>query len=198
MSMALRSDLVVVQTDTSTDKHRQAQFIGVQPAVHVCAWLRVLLQHLTSLTGVDVGCCCCRLRDQWNLRALTHTDGSVAPAETHRALELGAPREQGHYGFMLTDLFLLPLLSGQVIDMAEGKLSLAPMFPAPYKMPLLISNCEGSISQATAQGAYTLEIAFGSLKLPAGGLSVSGVAYEKAVDLEAGGSITWGGTDDAQ
>ena len=55
-----------------------------------------------------------RLRDQWNLRALTHTDGSVAPAETNRALELGAPREQGHYGFMLTDLFLLPLLSGQV------------------------------------------------------------------------------------
>ena len=55
-----------------------------------------------------------RLRDQWNLRALTHTDGSVAPAETSRPLELGAPREQGHYGFMLTDLFLLPLLSGQV------------------------------------------------------------------------------------
>lgn len=55
-----------------------------------------------------------RLRDQWNLRALTHTDGSVAPAETNRPLELGAPREQGHYGFMLTDLFLLPLLSGQV------------------------------------------------------------------------------------
>ena len=149
------------------------------------------------MAGVDVGCCC-RLRDQWNLRALTHTDGSVAPAETHRALELGAPREQGHYGFMLTDLFLLPLLSGQVVDMAEGKLSLAPMFPAPYKMPLLISNCEGSISQAKAKGAYTLEIAFGSLKLPAGGLSVSGVAYEKAVDLEAGGSISWGGTDDAQ
>jgi hypothetical protein len=37
-----------------------------------------------------------RLRDQWNLRALTHTDGSVAPAETKRPLELGAPREQGH------------------------------------------------------------------------------------------------------
>lgn len=37
-----------------------------------------------------------RLRDQWNLRALTHTDGSVAPAETQRPLELGAPREQGH------------------------------------------------------------------------------------------------------
>ena len=43
-----------------------------------------------------------RLRDPWNLRALTHTDGSVAPAETKRAIELGAPREQGHYGFMLT------------------------------------------------------------------------------------------------
>ena len=37
-----------------------------------------------------------RLRDMWNLRALTHTDGSVAPAETKRPIELGAPREQGH------------------------------------------------------------------------------------------------------
>ena len=39
--------------------------------------------------------------------------------ETTRPIELGAPREQGHYGFMLTDLFLLPLLSGQVVDMAS-------------------------------------------------------------------------------
>jgi hypothetical protein len=83
---------------------------------------------------------------------------------------------------------------GQVVDMAEGKLSLSPMFPPPYTMPLLISNCEGSVSQAQANGKITLDIAFGSLKLPAGGLSVGGVTYEKSVDLAAGGSISWGGT----
>ena len=33
-----------------------------------------------------------RLRDQWNLRALTHTDGSAPNPETTRAIELGAPR----------------------------------------------------------------------------------------------------------
>ena len=43
----------------------------------------------------------------------------------------GAPREQGHYGFMLTDLYLLPLLSGQVVDLPSGKLALAPKYPAP-------------------------------------------------------------------
>lgn len=74
------------------------------------------------------------LRDMWNLRALTHTDGYVAPAETTRPIEQGAPREQGHYmyGFMLTDLYLLPLLSGQVPDLPAGKLALAPKYPAPY------------------------------------------------------------------
>ena len=55
--------------------------------------------------------------------------GSMPHPETTRPIELGAPREQGHYGFMLTDLFLLPLLSGQVVDMAsEGvQLRLDPM-----------------------------------------------------------------------
>ena len=91
---------------------------------------------------------------------------------------------------MLTDLFLLPLLSGQVVDMANGKLSLAPKYPPPYVMPVLISNCEGSIT-ATADGKYTLAVAFGALKLPAGGLSVSGVACAKAVELQAGGSVSW-------
>lgn len=131
-----------------------------------------------------------RLRDQWNLRALTHTDGSVAPAETERAIELGAPREQGHYGFMLTDLFLLPLLSGQVVDMPRGKLSFAPMYPPPYTLPLLISNCEGTITATTA-GKFTLAVAFGALKLPAGGLSVGGVACKEAVELTGGQSVSW-------
>merc|ERR1711988_548660 len=101
-----------------------------------------------------------RLRDQWNLRALTHTDGSMPNPETMRSIELGAPREQAHYGFMLTDLFLLPLLSGQVVDMASTgvQLQFEPMYPAPYTMPMLISNCEGTIS-ATVDGQFTLRVA---------------------------------------
>ena len=131
-----------------------------------------------------------RLRDQWNLRALTHTDGSVAPAETKRPIELGAPREQGHYGFMLTDLFLIPLLSGQVINMPKGKLTLDPVYPPPYVMPVLISGCEGTI-EATVNGSFTLRIAFGSLKLPANGLVVSGVPYPRQVDLMQGQHVSW-------
>ena len=96
--------------------------------------------------------------------------------------------------FVWNATFCIITTTVQVVDMADGKLSLAPMFPAPYTMPLLISNCEGSISQAQPNGKITLDIAFGSLKLPAGGLSVGGVVYEKAVDLEPGESISWGGT----
>jgi len=133
-----------------------------------------------------------RLRDQWNLRALTHTDGSMPNPETTRAIELGAPREQGHYGFMLTDLFLIPLLSGQIVDMASSgvQLQLNPMYPAPYTMPVLISGVEGSIS-ATAGGKFTLAVAFGKLELHAGGLVVAGKPCAKAVSLEAGQSISW-------
>ena len=83
---------------------------------------------------------------------------------------------------------------GQVVDMAKGRLQFSPMFPPPYTMPLLISNCEGSISQAKPNGTITLDIAFVSLKVPAGGLSVGGVSYAKPVDLKAGDSISWGGT----
>lgn len=132
-----------------------------------------------------------RLRDMWNLRALTHTDGSVAPAETTRLIEQGAPREQGHYGFMLTDLYLLPFLSGQVPDLPAGTLALAPKYPAPYgPMPVLIAGVEASIA-SEAKGKYTLHVAFGSLKLPQGGLSADGVVCQKAVDLHAGESLSW-------
>jgi hypothetical protein len=74
--------------------------------------------------------------------------------------------------------------------MAKGRLHFSPMFPPPYTMPLLISNCEGSISQAKPNGTITLDIAFVSLKVPAGGLSVGGVSYAKPVDLKAGDSIS--------
>jgi len=132
------------------------------------------------------------LRDMWNLRALTHTDGSSAQPETTRPIELGAPREQGHYGFMLTDLFLLPLLSGQMVDLGSStvQLSFAPRYRPPYTLPLLLVNCEGTISTST-NGTFTLAVAFGRLQLHAGGLSVGGRPYPKAVNLVAGQSVSW-------
>jgi hypothetical protein len=136
-----------------------------------------------------------RLHDQWNLRALTHsqTEGTE--------LEHGQPREQGHYGFMLTDLYLLPLLSGQNVDMSKGKLSLAPKFQAPYTVPVLISMCEAQLSaipSSTTAGKtapsgekYTLLVGFGSLTLPVNGLTVSDCTYPHPVQLAAGQSVTW-------
>ena len=136
-----------------------------------------------------------RLKDMWNLRALTHTDASMPNPETTRTIELGAPREQGHYGFMLTDLFLLPLMSGQVVDMAARgvQLSLRPIYPIPFKVPLLLLNCEGSLSaiQKGGQTQYTLAVAFGNLELHAGGLAVAGEPYKNKVSLAGGQSITW-------
>eukprot|EP01051_Picozoa_sp_SAG22_P001828 SAG22_NODE_75_length_22256_cov_45.062960_15_plen_173_part_00 len=144
-------------------------------------------QHVCLQPTVLVGR---QLRDMWNLRALTHTDGSLEPAETKKKLELGAPREQGHYGFMLTDLYLYPLISGQNVDMPAGRLSFVPRYPAPYVLPVLLAGVEGSI-RSEKKGTYTLELAFGALKLPSGGLSVDGVVCTKAVDLIGGKSITW-------
>ena len=51
--------------------------------------------------------------------------------------------------------------------MPKGELALAPAFPPPYTMPVLISGCEGTI-KATAAGEFELAVAFGSLNLPAG------------------------------
>ena len=49
---------------------------------------------------------------------------------------------------------------------------------------------EGRLDCA-AGGAYTLQVAFGSLSLPAGGLAVSGCPYPDAVSLAEGQSVTW-------
>jgi len=57
-------------------------------------------------------------------------------------------------------------------------------------MPVLLAGLEASIA-SEAKGKYTLKVAFGSLKLPAGGLSADGVVCEKAVDLQAGEEISW-------
>ena len=91
---------------------------------------------------------------------------------------------------MLTDLYLLPLLSGQSVDMPKGLLKLAPKFAPPYVLPVLLAGVEASM-ECKSKGRYTLYVAFGNLKLPAGGLSVDGIACHKDVDLGAGQSISW-------
>ena len=126
-----------------------------------------------------------RIADLWNLRALTHseTEGN--------ALEHGGPREQGHYGFALTAQHLLLLLSGQQARLHRGQLSFAPIFAPPYSLPVLLLGTEGSLA-ADAAGRLTLSIAFGSLQLPAGGLSVHGAVYGGgAISLGPGQSVSW-------
>jgi len=133
-----------------------------------------------------------RWADMWNLRALLHTDGSVQPAEAPNPLERGAPREQGHYGFMLTDLYLLPLLAGQTADLPRGRLTLRPRFPPPYVLPVLLAGVEGMLTSRT-RGEYNLTIVFGRLRLPAGGLIVDGHAWQEPLDLQGGRSRQGGG-----
>ena len=90
----------------------------------------------------------------------------------------------------LTDLYLLPLLSGQQAALHQGRLSFRPLFAPPYALPVLLLGTEGAL-EADAAGRLTLRVAFGAISLPAGGLSVGGVAYAGAVDLGPGDSVSW-------
>ena len=54
----------------------------------------------------------------------------------------------------------------------------------------------GTVTCAVLPGVgnnYTVAMSFGTLALPAGGLSVSGSAYGNAVDLGPGQAVTWTG-----
>jgi non-lysosomal glucosylceramidase len=127
-----------------------------------------------------------RLGDLWNLRALTHseTEGD--------ALEHGGPREQGHYGFALTAQFILPLLAGQQTRLDKGALAFAPLFEPPFVLPVLLLGMEATL-EANAT-SWRLAVAFGSLRLPAGGLSAGADVCADAVDLGPGDSVAWART----
>jgi hypothetical protein len=96
-----------------------------------------------------------------------------------------------HYGFFLTNYWLLGALSGQQTDLGSGVLSFAPLYACPFEVPLLLAGRTGTVSCAAAGGPYTVALAFGTLELPAGGLSVNGRAYASAVSLAAGESVSW-------
>jgi len=125
-----------------------------------------------------------RLRDMWNIVGIISPSDWGVDETAH-----GAPYVTSHYGFVMPDYFMLPLFSGQQTNFPRGTLSFSPVYPCPFNLPLLIANCTGIVS--CTNNAYTVFISFGSLSLPAGGLSVNGRAYPKAVSLEAGGSVTW-------
>ena len=107
--------------------------------------------------------------------------------------------DTGHYGFALTMQYLLPLLSGQDVDLSRGRLILNPRFSPPFTLPVLIAGCQASLrvepavtTENTLKGSTaTLAVAFGSLELPAGGLQVMGSAYPSAVALKEGQSVQW-------
>ena len=126
-----------------------------------------------------------RLSDLWNLHGLT-TGENAGDSEN----EAGQPFITSHYGFFLTNFYLISALSGQVTDLIGRQLSFAPLYACPFNVPMLLAGRTGTVS-CDAEGVFTVALAFGSLQLPAGGLSVNGRAYPRAVSLEGGEAVTW-------
>ena len=129
-----------------------------------------------------------KLNDAWNIAGISSGDDWPAGQQT-------LPFVTSHYGFLLVDYFLVPGLSGQQHHLGKAGASFLsfnpPFTPAcPFKYPVLLPGTTGSVS-CDAAGKNTLALAFGSLALPAGGLSVQGRAYAGAVSLAAGDSISW-------
>lgn len=125
-----------------------------------------------------------RLADWWNLAGIT-TSGDWGGQHAN-----GMPYVTSHYGFLLPDYHLLYALAGQATDLPGGTLSFAPRYACPYTLPLLLAGTTGAVA-CDGAGQYSVSVAFGSLSLPAGGLSVSGSPYPGAVALSAGGSVSW-------
>jgi non-lysosomal glucosylceramidase len=125
------------------------------------------------------------LRDLWNIVGII--GAADWPGDD---LLRSMPYVTSHYGFVMTDYYLLPLLAGQQVDMPHGRLSFAPVYPCPFSVPLLLVNTTGIVA-CDKNNVLSVEIAFGMLRLPAGGLSVSGRTYRDAVNLSPGQRVTW-------
>lgn len=111
-----------------------------------------------------------RLNDLWDLHGLT-TGENPGDGEN----EVGQPFITSHYGFFLTNYFLLGALSGQQTDVPAGALTFAPLFPCPFELPLLLAGTTGTVA-CDAGGAFTARVAFGRLTLPAGASPSTGGA----------------------
>jgi hypothetical protein len=90
--------------------------------------------------------------------------------------------------------YLVPLLAGQVTDLPSGVLSFAPPgLPAgqPFAFPFFLAGAGGVVARDAA-GVTSLALHFGSLQLPAGGLTIGGVPCSLPVALTGGQSVTCG------
>jgi non-lysosomal glucosylceramidase len=125
-----------------------------------------------------------RLHDLWNFAGL-NSGGDWGSEAVN-----GMPWITSHYGFSLVDYYLYSALTGQQLSIPEGRLSFDPVYPCPYTLPFLAQGREGTLV-CTGGNSYTLKMLFGSLRLPPGGLSVSGKAYAGSVDLDKGESVSW-------
>ena len=126
-----------------------------------------------------------RLADQWNLAGLT-----TSANWTYHENENGMSWCTSHYGMPLTHYFIHYGISQQQVNLMEGKLSFTPVINPPYTVPMLLAGITGTVSRDNNNG-ITVTVAFGTLSLPAGGLTVDGSSYPNSVNLGPGQSISW-------
>lgn len=126
-----------------------------------------------------------RVNDQWNLAGLT-----TSANWTFREHDNGQSWCTSHYGMPLTHYYAHYALSGLQINLPSGNVTINPVYPAPFVVPLLLAGTTGVVSKDRT-GLIKVTINFGSLNIPAGGLVVSGKPYPKTVQLTKGQSISW-------
>ena len=131
------------------------------------------------------------LNDPWNVAGIATTNSSSWPP-VNGVSHVNVPYVTSHYGFLLVDYYLVPLLSGQQVSLNKGQLSFNPPFShsCPFSYPLVLAGTIGTVSCNT-DGIYNVSIAFGSLQLPPGGLSINGNIYTQQVSISKGESVTW-------
>jgi hypothetical protein len=125
-----------------------------------------------------------RLRDWWNLAGITTSGDWGGENDNYQ------PYVTSHYGFLLPNYYLVPALTGQQVDLPAGQLNYTVAAPCPFDAPLLLAGTTGHVS-CDAAGTYSVQLAFGALQLPAGGLVVNGVACTSSIDLQAGQCVSW-------
>jgi len=125
-----------------------------------------------------------RLKDLWNIVGIM-TPADWGPDDSIH----GMPFVTSHYGFVMTDYYLLTALSGQETNIPGGSLKFNPVYGCPFNVPLLLVNTTGVVS--CMNGMHKVQISFGELSLPANGLVVNNKPYPQSVSLVAGQSVTW-------
>jgi non-lysosomal glucosylceramidase len=132
-----------------------------------------------------------RLKDIWNLVGITTSNDWAPPSNSTDTFINGMPYVTSHYGFLLPNYYIILALSGQQTNIPNGTLSFNPRIPAPLSLPFVMANTLGTFSVDATGTNHTLTLSFGSLYLPANGLSISGSNYPNPVSLSEGQSISW-------